>query len=140
MFGNKELKEEVERLTAVETSLNEKISALQEEVESLSAHKEANATLQASNKELNEKVEELNGKLEEQSEKLESFDEKVEATAINQVASIGHEPVKATEEDDKQISANLSLSEQYMSIKDPKDKFNFYKENKEQLKKSAFSK
>lgn len=143
MFGNKELQNEVSRLSDLNASNETLIAELNAKIEELSPLAEQLESAKASNKELQENMSKVNGLNEELSAKLkdleeeqENLQEKISASALNIVSQIGHEPVEVPEDDSNNPS--LSVQAQYMSIKDPSERFKFFKENKTQLQKLAY--
>lgn len=144
MFGNKELQNEVNRLTELNASNESVIAELNSKIEELSPLAEQLESAKASNKELQENMSKVNGLNEELSAKVklleeeqENLQEKISASALNIVSQMGHEPVEVPA-DDPADSPNLSVTAQYMSIKDPQKRFEFFQENKTQLKKLAY--
>ena len=141
MFGNKELQKEVERLSSLNEAHEVQAKEFEEKIEALKGFEQSNIELTEANDRLAKELEEfrvskveMSEKIEELEEKSANVEEKISNSAVNLVAQIGHEPVEVPQEDDSMIN----VEEKYMSIKDPKQKLEYFKENKSKLYNKAF--
>ena len=138
MFGTKELQKKIEELETSNASHLSQIEELTDKLSGFDDLKDMNAELQKNMATVNGLNEELTSKVSELEEAQSNIETQVSNAALNLVSQIGHEPVAEVADD--QANNNMSVSDAYMSIKDPKERFSYYQQNKKQLQNATFKK
>lgn len=119
------LQGEFAALSELHESLKEELKSAQE---SAATYLSEFTRVDAESKELAEKVKGLETELAETSRDAATFDEQVAIKAASEVASMGHEPVEALEEDD----APLDVVKTFKGLKGS-ELVQFYNANKQEI-------
>lgn len=138
MFGTKELHKKIEELETSNASHLSQIEELTGKLSGFDDLKNMNAELQKNMATVNGLNEELTSKVSELEEAQSNIETQVSDAALNLVSQIGHEPVAEVAEDPN-ATPSMSIKDQYLSIKDPVKRSEFFTQNKKQLFNTAFN-